>query len=188
MKLHAIYQIRDANEKLLDIPRLYAFTVKDNLLKKFSDVRKTTIFRVFTKEISEKELAEFRKKYRGRELANRKVYTRTEDNVHKQVMRIVATSDEVERAVLCSDQIIQEGARYTRVDISILKDEYIQALKTLGFLEFMKFSVADGMYPGSVVERNYDYKIEDYRQDNRVFKVDLDEFALILYFFGYTFR
>ena len=188
MKLYVIYQIRDATNTLIDLPILYAFTTKESLLKKFKAVRKMSIFKIFTKEISEDEYVIFRKQYHERELVNRKMYTRSEDNVHKEIMRVVATYRELEHSVLYSDAIIQEGARYTRVNVSLLKHEYIQALKTLGFFEFMKFADTKGLYPESVAEQDWKYELSDYNEDNRVFKVDLDEFTLMMYFYGYMFR
>lgn len=186
--VYAIYQIRDSNNNYLDVPRLYAFTAKDKLLKKFKAVRKMSIFKVFTREMSGKDFMNFKAKYSTKELDDRKIYTKSDDGVTKRVMRVVCTFEEIEMPVVHSDSIVMDAARFTKINVSLLSDQYIKALKTLGFFEFMKFSDTTDAYIGSSFNTDYPFDIGDYRNDNRLLKLEFDEFALLMYFYGYTFK
>jgi hypothetical protein len=174
--------------EVLEIPEMFGFTTEKDIYKAFIDTRNMDIFYCNKTEITDKLYQEFITTYKARELQYLDVYTRSSiDPMKKEKITILSTWLELEGIVLKIDKVFEEMMRHSSPTVFRLKEKYIEALSTIYYLETCKFSYPHGF--SDEIDSLFSglYQSDD---EKGVIKsnLDYDEFALYLYFNGYTFK
>lgn len=185
-KIWVIYRIRNSSKELLDVPMLFCFTTKEVIFKEFSDQRDMDLFYVQKREVKNDFAKEFIDRYKRKELHHENIYTRNQINpMEKEQITILTTWEEIEQPILKVDIIFKELSKYVSHHVYSLKQEFLSALDTICYFDICRFAwiqhvdkpvlgLFDGFYndSGLIIPSNLDY----------------DEFALYMYFNGYTYK
>lgn len=188
MKFYGIYKIRRKDNSLMDLPILFAFTNNKELFEEFVDQRNMDMFYVKKRDIDKKFYEKFLSRNKPQELSYQDLYTRNQfDPTKKTKIKVLSTWKEIESIILRSDMIFKEMTKYIQPSIYTFNDSFLDSLTSLGYMEvcrFISYTFPDstsGLFDG--LRLDYDDKNEYYTPD-----IDYDEFALFMYFNGYTFK
>ena len=193
MKFYAIYKIRRKDESLIELPSLFAFTNDKELFEEFEEQRDMSMFYVKRKEIDKKLYEKFLKENKAYELSYQDLYTKNQfDLTKKTKVKILSTWKEVESTILNTDIIFKELTKYIFPSVYTFNDKYLETLKILGFMDVCKFVCGSFSENTSVFFDGLRTNCDEYDEWDRIDycdpDIDYDEFALFMYFNGYTFK
>lgn len=190
MKFYGIYKIRRKDNSLIELPSLFAFTNNKERYEEFVEERNMDMFYVKKKDVDKSFYNKFLNHNKPHELAYQELYTRNQfDPTKKTKIRILSTWKEVENIVLQSDMVFKEMAKYISPSIYTINTSFLESLNDLGYIDvcrFMCYSFPDNLstlFDGLQIDYDYDDRIY-YEVSN----IDYDEFALFMFFNGYTFK
>lgn len=185
MKFYGIYKIRRKDNSLIELPILFAFTNDKEIYEDFKSQRNMDMFYVKIKDVDKNFYEKFLKENRSQELSYQELYTKNQfDSSRKTKIRLLSTWKEIETIVLKTDMIYKELMRYITPTVYTLKESFLMDLNVLGYFNVCEFVGCD--FP-EAIKPLFDGFIS-YDKEYQNPDIDYDEFALFMFFHGYTFK
>ena len=197
-KMYVFLRIRDAYDKLIEQPSIYAITSNTDHMKRFVSERNMEMFKMITCKFDKEYYSRVFDKYYKYELKEQLMYTRLHEDDISNVshIRVLSTDHELEMAIY-NKSVLHELCKFVTYQNLTLKKKYIDALTELYYFIILRYASIYECYPTedmfNSVFREYN-QYSDNDEDEQYINLEAikniinDEYAIFMYINASTFK